>query len=104
MLPPKLPADASAGAPLSVQCPCGKVLAVKAQLAGKKIRCPICERVLLVPAGLESRATETTIVPDQTLPNPATINVASETMRAIAPAPVKPMVAQAPAINPAPKP
>ncbi len=103
---PQIPADAAAGVPLSVQCPCGKMLAVKPQLAGKKIRCPICERVLLVPSAADSRAAETTIVSDQTLPNPATTAIAPARPQASAPevVPPKPVVAPAPARSPAPKP
>jgi hypothetical protein len=33
-----------------MQCPCDRAFRVKDELAGKKIRCPSCQQVLLVPA------------------------------------------------------
>lgn len=38
--------------PVSLSCDCGKKLKVKDELAGKKIRCPGCSDVLIVPAGV----------------------------------------------------
>jgi hypothetical protein len=35
--------------PISVTCTCGKALRVKDEIAGKKIRCPVCKQVLEVP-------------------------------------------------------
>jgi F0F1-type ATP synthase assembly protein I len=33
-----------------MQCPCDRAFRVKDELAGKKIRCPACKQILLVPA------------------------------------------------------
>ncbi len=88
---PKIPADLPATGPIKLPCLCGKTLTVLAHLAGKKIRCPDCERVLFVPAPAESKAADATIVPDQTLPHPSTAISA-------APAPAPP----APAAKPGP--
>jgi hypothetical protein len=35
---------------ISLTCECGKKLAVKEELAGKKVRCPSCESLLTVPS------------------------------------------------------
>jgi hypothetical protein len=35
--------------PISVQCDCGRSLRVKDELAGRKVKCPQCDGVLLVP-------------------------------------------------------
>jgi hypothetical protein len=35
--------------PIPFSCPCGKALAVKDELAGKRIRCPACGEVRAVP-------------------------------------------------------
>jgi hypothetical protein len=40
----------NAGMAISLICECGKKLAVKEELAGKKVRCPACESLLTVPA------------------------------------------------------
>jgi ribosomal protein S27E len=43
--------------PIAVQCPgCEKDLRIKDALAGKKIKCPACTGVLLVPAAAPARA------------------------------------------------
>jgi hypothetical protein len=36
--------------PITVACECGKQLRVKEELAGKKIRCPGCQAIVVVPA------------------------------------------------------
>jgi RNA polymerase sigma factor (sigma-70 family) len=42
---------AAAPAPVSFPCPgCGKLLKVKAELAGRKVKCPQCGRAVLIPA------------------------------------------------------
>lgn len=35
--------------PIRVTCPCGRQLAVKDSLAGKKVKCPKCKQPLLIP-------------------------------------------------------
>src|SRR5262245_6841787 len=52
------PTSGSALMAIAVPCPgCGRNLKVKDELAGKRIRCPDCGQVLLVPAGeLASRS------------------------------------------------
>jgi hypothetical protein len=40
-----------AGAPISLTCSCGKNLKVKAELAGKNVRCTQCGMAVLVPRG-----------------------------------------------------
>jgi RNA polymerase sigma factor (sigma-70 family) len=42
---------AAAPAPVSFPCPgCGKLLKVRAELAGRKVKCPQCDRAVLIPA------------------------------------------------------
>src|SRR4051812_30188212 len=38
------------GMPVPVRCSCGKQLRLKEELAGKRVPCPACDRVLTVPA------------------------------------------------------
>ena len=35
--------------PIKVACACGKKLAVKEELAGKKVKCPACQKLLSIP-------------------------------------------------------
>ncbi|MFM9960137.1 MAG: hypothetical protein ACKV2Q_02815 [Planctomycetaceae bacterium] len=35
--------------PIKVTCACGKKLAVKDELAGKKVKCPACQKLLSIP-------------------------------------------------------
>jgi hypothetical protein len=35
--------------PLPISCDCGRTLRVKDELAGRKVRCPSCSKILLVP-------------------------------------------------------
>src|SRR5207247_1511596 len=37
----------------SVTCSCGQKLAVKEEMAGKRVKCPACQSVLTVPGGAE---------------------------------------------------
>jgi serine/threonine protein kinase len=50
--PPTTAAEASKSmvSRRKVVCPCGQKLAVRSDLAGKKIRCPKCQRLLSIPA------------------------------------------------------
>src|SRR5262249_7798009 len=54
---------------ISFPCPaCGKTLKIKADLAGKKGKCPACQQALTVPAAAGSGQSLTdarTLVPDQ---------------------------------------
>src|SRR6516164_4066982 len=43
------PQEWTAATPISMQCRCERAFRVKDELAGKKIRCPSCKQVLLVP-------------------------------------------------------
>jgi len=50
--PPKMAGATLHGAPqptIAVACECGKRLAVKSDHAGKKVKCPACQKVLAVP-------------------------------------------------------
>ena len=38
---------------IQVKCPCGKKLSVKDDFAGRKVKCPACQKPLLVPASEE---------------------------------------------------
>ncbi len=54
----KLPAAEKPGWPVSISCSgCGKALKSKPELAGKKIKCPRCGQVLVVPTRSDSRRT-----------------------------------------------
>jgi hypothetical protein len=35
--------------PIPLSCPCGRSFKLKDELAGRKVRCPACRRVLAVP-------------------------------------------------------
>ena len=35
--------------PIEVQCPCGKTLNVGDDLAGRRVKCPVCGEILAVP-------------------------------------------------------
>jgi len=35
--------------PISVQCDCGKHFKVLDDLAGKRVKCPACEKIVAVP-------------------------------------------------------
>ena len=35
--------------PIPVKCACGKTLSLKDELAGKKVKCPACQKLLSVP-------------------------------------------------------
>ena len=35
--------------PIPIKCACGKKLSLKDELAGKKVKCPACQKVLSVP-------------------------------------------------------
>jgi hypothetical protein len=35
--------------PISLNCDCGRALRVKDELAGRRVRCPVCQAVLTVP-------------------------------------------------------
>lgn len=37
--------------PVDVQCPCGKTLKVREELAGRRVKCPVCAEILTVPDG-----------------------------------------------------
>jgi phage FluMu protein Com len=36
--------------PITLNCPCGKILRVADQHAGKRVKCPVCQAVSTVPA------------------------------------------------------
>ena len=44
--------------PISISCDCGRSLRVKDDLAGRKIRCPECAAVVVVPAAVRVRQSE----------------------------------------------
>jgi len=44
--------------PIPLRCPCGRPFRIKGEMAGKKIRCPYCAAVLLVPAPEAERGAE----------------------------------------------
>jgi hypothetical protein len=48
---------------ISLSCECGKKLAVKDELAGKKVKCPGCASVLTVPAANSEEATPAALPP-----------------------------------------
>jgi hypothetical protein len=52
--------------PISLECPCGKALRVQDNLAGKKVKCPICGEILDVPQSVGSGRDE--VVFDEILP------------------------------------
>src|SRR5439155_726615 len=37
--------------PIKVQCACGKAFAAKDELAGKTVKCPVCQQPLKIPGG-----------------------------------------------------
>jgi Protein of unknown function (DUF1559) len=49
------PAETSTPAPIHFECACGKQLQVKAEHAGKKIRCPGCQELVAVPAAVDTK-------------------------------------------------
>jgi hypothetical protein len=50
-VPPPRARPAAAGPPLSVTCPsCGKTFKARAELAGKRVKCPQCRQAVAVPA------------------------------------------------------
>lgn len=53
--------------PISFDCPCGKALRVQDQLAGKKVKCPICGEILDVPT---AAAPKDEVVFDEIAPEP----------------------------------
>ena len=62
--------------PISLQCDCGRDLRLKEELAGKKIRCPQCKVVLVVPeeefvdAEPEEESFETAVATPENSPPP----------------------------------
>jgi len=50
---------------LVVNCPCGKVLRVKAELSGRRIKCPACQQILAVPSVVEEPAEPVPLLPRQ---------------------------------------
>jgi hypothetical protein len=44
---------------ITLSCECGKKLAVKEEMAGKKVKCPGCGAVLTVPSGAVENSVET---------------------------------------------
>jgi len=53
------PRDDTPAIPLILTCSgCGKTLKVKADLAGKNVKCPVCKKVTTAPAGLADMLTQ----------------------------------------------
>lgn len=65
---PGVPANGQSTESVIVACSCGKRLKAKPELAGKKVKCPGCGGVLVVPALRAPVATDATAAPPSTAP------------------------------------
>ena len=45
--------------PISVECSCGRVLSVKEEVAGRRVRCPECRKPVRVPEKKEVLVVDT---------------------------------------------
>lgn len=65
--------------PISMDCPCGKALRVQEQLAGKKVKCPVCGEILNVPlldaVGTQDEINVEDVVFQEISPSPKPIKV-----------------------------
>ena len=57
--------------PIKFKCQCGKLLQAKDEMAGKRVKCPACGKILLIPAELRLQAAEPPQPPVSPEPAPA---------------------------------
>jgi hypothetical protein len=53
------------GMPIQIVCPCGKRLAAKDELAGRRVKCPACAGILVVPKPVEEPQEDLYLLADE---------------------------------------